>query len=113
MEMQWINAPLVNTGEFFHGPFEITDKTLPFVLFVSEGRCRSLDMRTLEFLRRYANRITVIDAKELFINRIDDQVAEFFNHFVFDAAQRRLLANMAQIRGHDMMTRRYMWHVEY
>jgi fructoselysine 6-phosphate deglycase len=113
MEMQWINAPLVNTGEFFHGPFEIVDRTLPFVLFVSEGRCRSLDMRALDFLGRYAERITVIDAKELYINRFDDRVAEFFNHFVFDTAQRRLLANLARIRGHEMMVRRYMWHVEY
>ena len=113
MEMQWINCPLINTGEFFHGPFEIVDRTLPFVLFVSEGRNRPVDERALDFLKKYAERVTVIDAKELFINRIDDTVCEFFNHFVFDVAQRRLLANMAELRKHDCMTRRYMWHVKY
>jgi fructoselysine 6-phosphate deglycase len=113
MEMQWINCPLINTGEFFHGPFEIVDRTIPFVLFLSEGRNREIDERVVEFLRRYAERLTIIDAKELYINRFDDSVSEFFNHFVFDVAQRCLLSNMARIRGHEMMTRRYMWHVEY
>ena len=113
MEMQWIHCPLINTGEFFHGPFEIVDRALSFVLFVSEGRNRPVDERALDFLNKYAERVTVIDAKELFVNRIDDTVCEYFNHFVFDVAQRRLLANMAALREHDCMARRYMWHVKY
>ena len=43
--------------EFFHGPFEITDKEVPFVLQVSEGTNRPLDERALKFLKTYAKRI--------------------------------------------------------
>ena len=32
MEMQWIHSSSIHSGEFFHGPFEITDKEVPFVL---------------------------------------------------------------------------------
>lgn len=32
MEMQWKHAVCLHTGEYFHGPFETTDKELPMVL---------------------------------------------------------------------------------
>lgn len=49
MEMQWIHSSSIHSGEFFHGPFEITDKEVPFVLQVSEGTNRPLDERALKF----------------------------------------------------------------
>ncbi len=113
MEMQWINAPLINTGEFFHGPFEIVDRQAPFVVFLTEGRNRPVDERALGFLQQYGGRITVVDAKELGINRMNDAVCEYFNHFVLDAAQRLILDKLAAARKHDWMSRRYMWHVKY
>ena len=45
MEMQWKHAVCLHTGEYFHGPFETTDKSLPMVLLMSEGRTRALDER--------------------------------------------------------------------
>lgn len=80
---------------------------------MSDGRNRSNDERAKKFLDEYADRVTVLDAKELYINQFPASVCEFFNHFVFDAAQRRLLSALGDIRKHDLMTRRYMWHVEY
>ncbi len=32
MEMQWVNSGSFHSGEFFHGPFEIVDKDVPFIL---------------------------------------------------------------------------------
>ena len=43
MEMQWKHAVCLHTGEYFHGPFETTDKKLPMILLMSEGRTRALD----------------------------------------------------------------------
>ena len=65
MEMQWIHSGTIHTGEFFHGPFEVTDANTPFVIQVSEGSTRELDERCLKFLHTYAKRIEVLDAKEL------------------------------------------------
>ena len=29
MEMQWVNSSAIHSGEYFHGPFEITDRETP------------------------------------------------------------------------------------
>lgn len=113
MEMQWKHAVCLHTGEYFHGPFETTDKELPMVLLMSEGRTRALDERCLRFLNTYAKNFIVIDFKELNQRRIDADVAEFFNPVVLIPIERYYVAQMAEIRGHSMDDRRYMWKVEY
>ena len=65
MEMQWKHAVCLHTGEYFHGPFETTDKKLPMILLMSEGRTRALDERCLKFLRTYAENYIVIDFEKL------------------------------------------------
>ena len=40
MEMQWINSSVIHTGEFFHGPFEITNPDTAFLLLKSSGKTR-------------------------------------------------------------------------
>ncbi len=32
LEMQWINSASIHSGEYFHGPFEITETGTPFIL---------------------------------------------------------------------------------
>ncbi len=113
MEMQWKHAVCLHTGEYFHGPFETTDKQLPMVLIMSEGRTRALDERCLKFLKTYAENYIVIDFKELNKGRIDPAVAEFFNPVVLIPIERYYVSRMAEVRGHSMDVRRYMWKVEY
>ena len=113
MEMQWKHAVCLHTGEYFHGPFETTDKKLPMILIMSEGRTRALDERCLKFLNTYAENFIVIDFKELNKGRIDADVAEFFNPVVLIPIERYYVAQMAEVRGHSMDHRRYMWKVEY
>lgn len=113
MEMQWKHAVCLHTGEYFHGPFETTDKALPMVLLMSEGRTRALDERCLKFLTTYAENFITIDFKDLNKGRIDPEVAEFFNPVVLIPIERYYVAQMAEVRGHSMDERRYMWKVEY
>ena len=82
MEMQWKHAVCLHTGEYFHGPFETTDKKLPMILLMSEGRTRALDERCLKFLRTYAENYIVIDFEKLNGGKIDKSVVEFFNPVV-------------------------------
>ena len=88
MEMQWKHAVCLHTGEYFHGPFETTDKKLPMVLIMGEGRTRALDERCLKFLKTYAENFIVIDFKELNKGRIDPDVVEFFNPVVLIPIER-------------------------
>lgn len=62
MEMQWLDSSSIHTGEYFHGPFEITDANRPFMIQISEGTTRELDERALTFLKKYAKRIEVLGA---------------------------------------------------
>ena len=113
MEMQWIPSPTVHSGEFFHGPFEVVDKNIPFIIQVSEGKTRALDERALTFLRKYADRIDVLDAKELGLSVIDGSVVDYFNHSLFNNVYNVYNHALAEERKHPLTTRRYMWKVQY
>lgn len=62
MEMQWINSGTFHSGEFFHGPFEIVDKDVPFILLMNDGKTRNIDARALTFLERFDTKTEVVDA---------------------------------------------------
>ena len=113
MEMQWINSSAIHSGEFFHGPFEVTDENCPFVLQISEGTNRALDERTQVFLSKYAKRVEVLDARELGLGAIDHDVADYFNHSLFNNVYHIYNHELAEARKHPLSTRRYMWKVEY
>ena len=113
MEMQWLDSSSIHTGEYFHGPFETTDKALPMVLLMSEGRTRALDERCLKFLQTYAENFITIDFAKINKGRIDPSVVEFFNPVVMIPVERYYVSQMAELRGHSMDERRYMWKVEY
>jgi len=114
LEMQARHAVMVHSGEYFHGPFETTDKDVAMVLLMSTGRSRFLDERALKFLKTWAGRFIVIDAGETGIEeRINPAVAEYFNSVVMIPIERFFVSQMAEVRGHPMDYRRYMWKVEY
>ena len=113
MEMQWINSSSIHSGEYFHGPFEITDAEIPFVIQVSEGSTRPLDERALKFLNQYAKRVEVLDAKDLGLSTIDSSVVDYFNHSLFNNVYPVYNKALATERQHPLSTRRYMWKVEY
>ena len=111
--MQWMHSACIHTGEFFHGPFEVTDANTPFVIQISEGTTRALDERCLKFLHTYAKRIEVLDAKELGLSTIDASVVDYFNHSLFNNVYPIYNHALAEARQHPLTTRRYMWKVEY
>lgn len=113
MEMQWIHSSTIHTGEFFHGPFEITDDQVPFMLQISEGTTRVLDERALTFLKQYGKRLEVLDARELGLSAIDNSVVDYFNHSLFNNLYGVYNRKLAEVRNHPLTTRRYMWKVQY
>lgn len=113
LEMQWIHSGCIHSGEFFHGPLEITDLQTPFLVFVGEGATRALDERVLAFLEKYAAKTYIIDAKALGINVLADEVVEYFVPLLHNAVIDVYNCELAQIRKHPLSTRRYMWKVAY
>lgn len=115
MEMMWRSAIMIHSGEYFHGPFEMTNPDQAMILLMSTGRSRYLDERVLKFLKQYAGRYLVIDAMDTGIaDRIDPRVAEFFNSVVMIPIERFFVAQMAELCNHSMDDdRHYMWKFEY
>ena len=113
MEMQWQHCCYIHSGEYFHGPFEVTNKETPFILLMNEGRTRAMDERALAFLTKYAEKVEVVDAKELGIGVLPPSVVEFFNPVLFYSIMCEYRSALADIRQHPLDTRRYMGLVEY
>lgn len=114
MEMQWINSGCFHSGEFFHGPFEIVDKDVPFILLMNDGPTRPLDARALTFLERFGARTTVIDALDFGLSSlIDKEVVNYFNPMLLVAVFRVYAEELADARQHPLTKRRYMWKLEY
>lgn len=114
MEMQWINSGNYNSGEYFHGPFEMTDDKHNFVLFMADGATRKMDARALAFLQRFDARYLVIDAKDFGLSgAVPAVVATYFNPIVHTAVMRVYAERIAEARQHPLTKRRYMWKLEY
>lgn len=114
MEMQWINASSFHDGEFFHGPFEMVDKDVPYLLLMNDGPTRSMDSRALTFLQRFDAKVTVLDAKDFGLSSyIDKSVAEYFNPMLISGVLRIYAEQLAIVRNHPLTKRRYMWKLEY
>lgn len=113
MEMQRLHASAIHSGEFFHGPFEITDKNTNFIVLANEGRTRPLDERVIRFLERYAEKYEVVDARELGIGVLPESVVDYFNPVLFYSVMCEYREALAKIRDHPLETRRYMGKVKY
>ncbi len=115
LEMLQIHSPTFNSCDFFHGPFEITDKNEAFFLLIADGRTRKADERAITFMKKYAgDKVYILDAKELGLNNLKDSVLEYFNHLLFTPILNNVYMKcLSEATGVDYTTRRYMWKVEY
>lgn len=74
MEMQWKHSHAIHAGEFFHGPFEILDKDVPFILLMGLDETRPMEERALKFLKEHGEKLLVLDAKKFDMSGIDEDL---------------------------------------
>ena len=113
MEMQWIHSNAVHSGEYFHGPFEIIDKDVPFIILLGLDETRPLDERALDFSKKYGEKLVVLDAKDLDLTGIDEELKGYIAPLVLNHVLRKYAEQLAEARNHPLSQRRYMWKVEY
>lgn len=113
MEMQWVNSSAIHSGEYFHGPFEVTDYDVPFIIIKSLGETRPLDERAHAFCKKYSDKVTVIDAETFDMEGIHKDVRNYFAPLVAGTVLRQYADAIAEHRGHPLSVRRYMWKMEY
>ena len=112
-EMQWMDCCYLHSGEYFHGPFECTDKEHLYILLMGTGNARVMDERALVFLEKYGEKYEVIDAMELGITEIDETVSEYFCPMLFYAMSVAYRTALQDKRRHPVDMRRYMGVVNY
>lgn len=112
-EMQWVHSAAIHSGEYFHGPFEITDYDVPFLLMKTAGETRPLDERALAFATKFSRKVTIVDAEEFDWTGIDTSLKSYLSAPIFGAVLRVFAERLAEHRGHPLSVRRYMWKMEY
>ncbi|MGX7164074.1 SIS domain-containing protein [Enterococcus massiliensis] len=113
MEMQWIHSNAIHSGEYFHGPFEITDYDVPFILVKSIGKTRHLDQRVHDFIEKYTKSVLILDQKDFDLSTIDESAKEYIAAILSGIVIRQMVEELAFQRGHSLEVRRYMWQVNY
>ncbi len=113
MEMQWMHVHPVVAAEFFHGPFEIIDETMPVILLVGEDPSRPEAERAVRFCKKYTERLMIYDSKDYEMKGIDQDVRAIFAPMVLESALGRFPEHLAVWHNHPLTTRRYMWKTEY
>jgi fructoselysine 6-phosphate deglycase len=113
MEMQWMHSTALEAAEFFHGPFEIVDPTVPLLLMKGEDPSRPLMDRVERFCRKYTERLMIYDTAEMPMPGIDPRIRGMVGPWVMQAACRRIAEHLAVWHAHPLSTRRYMWKTEY
>lgn len=112
MEMQWISSCVIHTGEFFHGPFEITDPDTAYLLFKSTGKTRALDDRAIDFISQYNHHLTVIDGAEHGMNDLGE-VSEYYDALFYSGIIGVYNDLLSDMRNHPLSKRKYMWKYNY
>ncbi len=83
-----VHSSPIHSGEFFHGPFEITDYDVPFIIVVSNGTTRHLDERALAFAKKFSDQLLVIDEKEFDFGTVPADVQEYYAYQILGSVIR-------------------------
>lgn len=113
MEMQWIHSQPIHSGEYFHGPFEITDYDVPFLIILGRGKTRPMDERALAFAKKFSNRVETVDTAEFDMHEIPEDLQAYFAPLIAGGVLRQYADGLAHHRGHPLSVRRYMWQMPY
>lgn len=113
MEMQWLHSNSIHSGEFFHGPFEITDFDVPFILVKSLGNTRYLDERVEKFATEFSDQFVVLDQADFDLASVAEEAREYIAAILSGVVIRQMVESIAFERGHSLDVRRYMWQMEY
>ncbi len=113
MEMQWQNCAYIHSGEYFHGPFEVTEDGLFYFLQKGSGKCRPMDERAEDFLKTHTDTLMVLDALEYGMDAIDPAVRDYLDPVLFYPMNCELRSARGKLFDHDVDYRRYMGKVDY
>ena len=112
-EMQWIRTRPVHAADFFHGTLELVEPGVSVFVFKGEDVYRPLSNRVESFVKRYTDRVWVLDAATVELPGISARVRSLISPILLATLLERLSAHLEVLRDHPLSTRRYYKRVEY
>jgi len=112
-EMQWIRTRPVHAADFFHGTLELVEPGVSVFVFKGEDAFRPLSDRVENFVKRYTDRVWVLDTASVKLPGLSDRVRSLISPVVLATLLERLSAHLEVLRDHPLTTRRYYKRVEY
>lgn len=112
-EMLWVHSQGINSAEFFHGPFEVTDVDVPFIELIGLGASREIDERAHDFVTKHSDEVLTVDASEWDLAGVAEDLRASYAHLVFGPLLRLYADRLSDHKGHPLSVRRYMWRSEY
>ncbi len=113
MEMLWLHSYPIEAAEFFHGPFEIIDRSTPLILITGEDPSRPLMERVSTFCDTYAERVMKYDSRDFAMKGIAPEIRPIVAPYILQSALKRMAAHLSVLHNQPLSTRRYMWKVAY
>lgn len=113
MEMQWMHAHAFTAADFFHGPFEVIDQSVPVLVLVGEDPGRSEGERVRKFCAQYAGPSFIYDSRNFQMKGIHTSIRPIVAPYILDSALTNLVEELAVLNDHPLTTRRYMGKVVY
>jgi fructoselysine-6-P-deglycase FrlB-like protein len=114
MEMQNIPAVASEANDFLHGTHEMVVEDTNIIVFLGEDSTRSVASRTADFGRRFSSNTHVLDSSELPMTGVDPAHRGVVSAILYASSVIALFANKIEaITREPLITRKYMWKVEY
>jgi fructoselysine 6-phosphate deglycase len=113
VEQQWMKSTHFLAADFFHGPFELAQKTQPYILLSGEDGTRPQMERVTRFLDTYHDDYANIDVADMALEGVAESVRGDVGHIPLAAVVARLADHIEARSGHDLDTRLYMHRVDY
>ena len=113
MESLWKNSSPIHASEFFHGACEAFDADTAVFALMGIGKTRSLEERTVKFLRRKTEKLIVLDAAALDLADYPAFVRPLVASFVLNRLCAHYIDEMSYVMGHPVSSRRYMGVEKY
>ena len=113
MEALWVKMFEGQAAEFFHGPFEALDGTIPVILFLGEDPSRPLAERVNAFLRQKNYKTILYDSRAYAMRDVPAAARPVLAPYVLGAASYGFAEALSNLRGQPLTTRRYMGKMDY
>ena len=113
MESVWRHSSPLHAGELFHGACEAISRETPVVAFLGLGRWRPVEERSVKFLQRITDKLTVLDAAALDLTGIPEELRPDVAPLVLHSLASENCLRLSYLTGHPMSSRRYMGVMKY